>query len=105
MPTRRPALKNRSDWPRFLFLSEVAAYVGVSPAVFLAEVKAKWWPEPTRPAGKTGPAVWDKVLTDSWLAKGLSRRAMSTSANELADLITFPLDSVPAPLTQSRRGI
>jgi hypothetical protein len=65
MTARRLDLESLPHWPRFLNLSEAAAYVGVSPSVFLTEVKNRVWPEPKRRGAKAALATWDKALLDS----------------------------------------
>jgi hypothetical protein len=62
---RRLALGGLPHWPRFLSLSQAAAYVGVSPGVFLTEVKDKVWPDPLRRGSKEALATWDKALMDA----------------------------------------
>jgi hypothetical protein len=57
-------LEGLPHWPRFLNLSQAAAYVGVSPNVFLQEVKARLWPEPIRRGSKLALVTWDKNLLD-----------------------------------------
>jgi hypothetical protein len=65
MTARRLALTQLPDWPRFLSLNQAAAYVGVSPAVFLAEVRQKVWPGPRRRGAKAAQATWDKAMLDA----------------------------------------
>jgi hypothetical protein len=52
------------DWPRFLSLSLAAAYLGVSPSVFLAEVKSGMWPKPCRRGKSGGLLTWDRAALD-----------------------------------------
>lgn len=65
MTARRLELESLPAWPRFLNLSQAAAYTGVSPAVFLMEVKNRVWPEPKRRGAKGALATWDKALLDA----------------------------------------
>jgi hypothetical protein len=62
---RRLELERLPHWPRFLNLSQAAAYVGVCPDVFLMEVKNRVWPEPKRRGAKGALATWDKALLDA----------------------------------------
>jgi hypothetical protein len=48
MIARRLELEKLPHWPRFLNLAQAVAYMGVSSAVFLMEVKQRMWPEPKR---------------------------------------------------------
>jgi hypothetical protein len=57
-------LEGLPHWPRFLNLGQAAAYVGVSPNVFLQEVKTRLWPEPMRRGSKLALVTWDKNLLD-----------------------------------------
>lgn len=44
--------------PLFLSRDEAAAYVGVGPDVFAAEVAAGLWPDPVRRGAKGGKLTW-----------------------------------------------
>ncbi len=48
-------------WPRGLSAELAAAYRGVSPNKFLAEVKAGLWPEPEVSGGRK---IWDRIKID-----------------------------------------
>ena len=48
-------------WPRGLGRDLAAAYVGVSPNKFLAEVGEGLWPEPEARGGRK---IWDRCLLD-----------------------------------------
>ena len=57
----RPARMPFGAWPRGLRLEVAAAYRGVSPNKWLAEVKAKIWPEPETSGGRK---IWDRHEID-----------------------------------------
>ncbi len=60
----RPARMPFGAWPRGLGLELAAAYRGVSPNKWLAEVKAKIWPEPETSGGRK---IWDrKRIDEAW---------------------------------------
>jgi hypothetical protein len=52
-------------WPRCLSRDEAAAYLGVSPGTFDAEVRAGYWPKPDRRGAKGGRVTWDRLLLDA----------------------------------------
>jgi hypothetical protein len=88
---RRLALTQLPNWPRFLNLNEAAAYVGVSPNVFLIEMKQQVWPAPKQRGTKAGLATWDRALLDAAAdrASGLAPAmpAGSTAPADIEDLI------------------
>ena len=54
-------------WPRGLSLEQAAAYVGVSPNTFQAEVRAGYWPSPERRGRRV---IWDRGAIDQcWDAR------------------------------------
>ena len=77
MTARRQDLADLPYWPRWMSREQAASYVGVSPNVFDAEVKAGVWPKP-QPRGarksKRPRLTWDKRLLDrsSDLRSGLA---------------------------------
>jgi hypothetical protein len=64
MTTRRADIQDLPDWPRGLSLEQAAAYVGVSPPVFLKEVKEDKWPPGDRRGQKATRLVWDRRAID-----------------------------------------
>ena len=64
MTTRRADIQDLPDWPRGLSLEQAAAYVGVSPPVFLKEVKEDKWPPCDRRGQKATRLVWDRRAID-----------------------------------------
>ncbi len=48
-------------WPRGLNLGQAAAYVGVSPNKFVAELEAGLWPKPEIRGGRK---IWDRQAID-----------------------------------------
>jgi len=59
-------MTRRSDipygaWPRGLGLKRAAAYRGVSPNKWLAEVDAGLWPKPETSGGRK---IWDRLAID-----------------------------------------
>lgn len=50
--------------PRYLSREEAAAYVGVSPNVFEAEVRQGYWPPARRRGAREGRLTWDRILLD-----------------------------------------
>lgn len=61
---RRLSLERMPAWPRGLSLEEAAAYVGVSPGTFAAEVEEGRFPKPLRRGPKGGRLTWDKAAID-----------------------------------------
>jgi hypothetical protein len=51
-------------WPRWLSEILAAAYVGLSPGAFRAEVEAGIWPQPRRGGKGGGRLLWDRDLLD-----------------------------------------
>ena len=51
-------------WPRWLSEDFSAAYVGVSPSTFRAEVNAGMWPKPHRRGPGGGRILWDRHELD-----------------------------------------
>ena len=68
--------------PRYLSREEAAAYVGVSPNVFEAEVRQGYWPPARRRGARDGRLTWDRVLLD--LAADRWAGIVHASAPELA---------------------
>jgi hypothetical protein len=64
MTSRRLKLTDLPAWPRFLSSAQAAAYVGVSPAVFQAEVKSGIWPKAVLRGAKRALPTWDRVMLD-----------------------------------------
>lgn len=62
-PPRLP-IEKLPAWPRFLTLGLAAAYLGVSPTVFMREVKSAIWPQPRLRGDKGEIATWDRELLD-----------------------------------------
>jgi hypothetical protein len=52
------------DWPLWMTREIAAAYVGVSPNVFDAEVKAGMWPDGVRRGLTGGRLTWHKEALD-----------------------------------------
>ena len=51
-------------WPRGLSVLQAAAYAGVSPGKFQAEVKAGLWPKPETRGGRK---IWDRrAIDEAW---------------------------------------
>ena len=65
MSRRSLPIERLPGWPLFLTLSLAAAYVGASPGVFTAEVKAGIWPKPRLRGAKGGLATWDRREIDA----------------------------------------
>lgn len=65
MTARRLAITSMPYWPRFLSRDQAAAYVGVSPNVFDAEVVSGVWPRPMKRGERGGHLTWDRSLLDS----------------------------------------
>jgi hypothetical protein len=65
MTSRRLDPARMPDWPRHMTRELASAYVGVSPAVFDAEVLAGKWPAAQARGAKGGLATWDRVLLDA----------------------------------------
>jgi hypothetical protein len=63
-PERRSRSARRADLlppglvPLYLSCEQAAAYLGVSPATFTAEVAQGWWPGPIRRGARDGAATW-----------------------------------------------
>ena len=57
----RPAHMPFGAWPRGLSVLQAAAYAGVSPGKFQAEVKAGLWPKPETRGGRK---IWDRCAID-----------------------------------------
>ncbi len=51
-------------WPRGLGCEQAAAYAGVSPNTFLAEVKKGLWPNPEERGHRR---IWDRLAIDEAL--------------------------------------
>jgi hypothetical protein len=60
----RSPLTDLPFWPRLLSRDEAARYVGVSTAVFDAEVRSGIWPPALRRGGKGGRFTWDRIMLD-----------------------------------------
>ena len=78
MTTRADALPPNLP-PRFLSREQVAAYLGVSPTVFDAEVRAGIWP-PARCRGeRAGRLTWDRHLIDAWADRASGLHQVATA--------------------------
>ena len=64
MTGRRLHLSELPGWPLYLRRIEAAAYLGVSPEVFDAEVKAGMWHQPVRRGAKGALRTWDRECLD-----------------------------------------
>ena len=68
-------------WPRGLNLEMAAAYRGVSPNKFLAEMDAGLWPKPETSGGRK---IWDRRLIDeAWD----QRQATGNAADPLMEAL------------------
>jgi hypothetical protein len=63
--TRRPALADLPNWPRYLNRAQAAAYLGVSRRTFDLEVRSGVWPGPLRRGPKGGLRTWDRAALDA----------------------------------------
>ncbi len=82
MTARRIPLSDLPGWPLYLSLAQAAAYVGVSPAVFQAEVDAEVWPKPVTRGAKGGLSTWDRLMLEE------SRSRLSGLTSEIKTVIT-----------------
>jgi hypothetical protein len=64
MIARRLRPEMLPDWPRYLNLGLASAYLGVSPSVFLAEVKSGMWAKPSLRGKSKSLPTWDRALLD-----------------------------------------
>jgi hypothetical protein len=64
MSRKSLALDQLPHWPRMLSLTLAAAYVGVSPDMFLYEVRCGKWPDAERRGPNQGLRTWDRRLLD-----------------------------------------
>lgn len=78
MSARLP-IERLPDWPRCMTREVAAAYLGISPSQFDAEVKAGAWPAPLW-SGKR--VRWDRQAIDRWLD---SRDAATLPRGEVSD--------------------
>jgi predicted DNA-binding transcriptional regulator AlpA len=81
----REALTPRNP-PLFLTREEAAEYVGVSVAVFDAEVAAGRWPKPERRGAKGTKPTWHRAALDAAAAKGFPAPSVSAIQPESAKL-------------------
>jgi hypothetical protein len=64
MVAARTDLDGLPGWPRGLSLAQAAAYVGVSPPVFMSEVDQGKWPRSESRGRKGARRVWDRKALD-----------------------------------------
>ena len=64
MTARSLKLHDLPGWPLFLTATQAAAYVGVSPEVFQAEVNKGIWPKAVARGTKGGVSTWDRIMLD-----------------------------------------
>ena len=77
----RPAHMPFGAWPRGLSVLQAAAYAGVSPGKFQAEVKAGLWPKPETRGGRK---IWDRrAIDEAWD----SREAAGNSPDPLMEAL------------------
>lgn len=78
MTARKSDLADLPAWPRCLSKEQAAAYVGVSPNVFTAEVKLGRWPQAEKRGTKGGRLTWDRHALDACLDR---RSNLSTASS------------------------
>lgn len=104
MTSRRLDLSTLPHWPRFLPLAQAAAWAGVSPDVFVQEVKAGIWP-PARMRGAKGSlATWDRVLMEAAADKaaGLIEVQPSVTSQQVSQEIDDSIRSYIRAQTEKR---
>lgn len=77
-------------WPRMLSREQAAAYLGVSPTLFDAEVAQGIWPQPIRRGAKGGRVTWDRHALDRALDAIGGTEADHTPGTKLGELSWGP---------------
>ncbi len=82
MTTRRLAPHEMPGWPRSMGLELAAAYVGLSPSTFRAQVDRSGSTAPQPIALTAGRRVWLKEDLDAWLDRAAGRGTTAAGTGE-----------------------
>jgi hypothetical protein len=87
MTARRADLADLPAWPRWMSREQAASYVGVSPNVFDAEVRAGVWPKAEKRGShksKRPRLTWDRKLLD--LSSDLRSGIIANPGDDIGDV-------------------
>jgi len=81
-----PSAVDLPYWPRMLSREQAAAYLGVSPTLFDAEVAKGLWAQPIRRGAKGGRVTWDRAALDRALDAMGAAEAQDSPGPKLGEL-------------------
>lgn len=97
-------IEHLPNWPRLLSREQAAAYVGVSPNLFDAEMKKGLWPQPIkRGDSKRARLTWDRLALDRSIDGGVIVPVQATDDFEAARAASEATWNAPAPDHAKRR--